>query len=212
VFSLKSSNDIQSWAQVADEFSNLIVQLNTWAQQQHNNDGSHSSITANHLKLNGAPVGELTAFPVDPSMFAASAGAWTVANANVTFFSYLQFGQVVLIYLNINTSTITGATPTSLYVYLPQFNIPLNLDTTPNNQATQFVGGGFQWLDFQSSSSGSDVVTSQNVAAGQGPSSRRLVLGPGPASNGSQFRLSNNFALNAYCWVPLTANNAANPT
>lgn len=211
MFSLKSSDDVKSWADVQDEFVNIIAQLNAWAQQQHNPDGSHSAVTATRLNLQNGFVGELISLPVDPSLFTASSGTWTVSTSNVPFYQYIQVGRLVWVNIVINSSVISGTNPTYLFISLPQFNIPLSMNLGVNNEATQFVGGGFQWIDYAIMASGSDVVTCQNVGVGSMGVTRRLVLGPGPASNGYTFRDSTNFGLNAYCWIPLTVNNAANP-
>jgi len=208
MFSLKSSNDIKSFAEAADEFQNLIAQLNTWAQQQHMNDGSHGAITAPSVAINGVPVGvqtNLANFATDPALFSASGtSVWTVPVSGNVIFTTMQFNKLAYANFVINTSTVSVAAPTNLFISIPQFTLPNFVGTPPNNDAIIYVGGYCQWVDWQhSNTSNSGLVGAINLGEGTGTPNNKLVLYSAPSFNGNNFPLSNNLEVRGYCIFPL---------
>lgn len=211
MFSIPSANDIKSFANVQDQLVSLITALNTWAQQQHNNDGSHSHVTASSMALGGNPVGVVTSLPVDSSLFTCSSGGgvWAVDPANVRLYGYAACNQLMWVNFTVVTSTITGAAPTNLFINTPQFNIPVAY-VDSNNTASFFIGGMCQWIDEQHSTNNSGIVAIQNTAVSHGlPPSPHLVLQAAPSFTGTSFPISNNLAVRGFCVFPITPGNTA---
>ncbi len=189
------------------EFVSIQTQISAWETKEHNADGTHGDITVDSLSIQKGVVGVVTPLTFSSARFSASSGTWAVAAA--VALQYTRVGQLAFVQFVIDTSTLSGSTALYLAIQVPELHVS---PTRSSHAATGnvYIGGAFQWFDFQHSTQGFGPVGAQATALSGTVPSTRLVLYP-DATAVTPFPVSNDLSVQGSCWFALTKNNVALP-
>lgn len=106
---------------IAQQISELVAQISGSFGREHNDNDTHSTITATgSISERGRtiPMGEWIPVPYNAGDFTAITGTWTVDAADVLLFAYMLLGKTLFVTFNLQTTSVS-ATPTSLYLKIP---------------------------------------------------------------------------------------------
>ena len=135
-----------------DELDNLNGQLSAFAEQEHNEDGSHGAITADSVTVQGAAMGEVVDLAHDQARYEVNGGtSWTVASEDQVYLRFSRIAQTVFLQFFIQTSVVVGD-PDFLIINLPELHaIPTRHSL--GNPASQ-VAGICEWNDVTAGTTG----------------------------------------------------------
>lgn len=109
---------------VLAELDQLSTKLRQYLYTDHDADGHHTSISPQHLTLQGALAGELVNLPYDATRYlSGGSGTWTVSSTSAIALRYTRIGQVVVVSFVVDQSVISVDTPTDgLVIRLPELH------------------------------------------------------------------------------------------
>lgn len=113
---------------VLDTFEFLTSALGKWATKEHNDDGTHATITTPKItstagmfeKSRTVAAGYFSdVLPnFDAKQFTSALGSWTVASTDILQLRYARIGNLVIYIFHIGTGTVVSAATTAA-IYLP---------------------------------------------------------------------------------------------
>lgn len=196
---------------IRDEFESLAAALIGWTGAEHNNDGTHSDITADTISIHDAVIGEPVNLPYSSArFFTSSSGVWTVAEADVVYLRATRIGQLVFVQFNLTTTGLATDTADSLYIRLPELHaLPNIVGGSPAYQ----VSGVLDWQDVSNATNGTGLVSAQaQTFAGTVPSTVLQLDRVGPTNaTYSAWAISADFNITGSIWFALEPNNVPTP-
>lgn len=112
---------------VAQEFKQLTSSMNQYVAKEHNVDGTHSAVTADHVKIGGNLVGEWVELTVDQSRLDDDTGTvtWTLNANDSNLIQYCLVGNLAIIqfYIDGTLSSSDGDKASALYIKIPEINV-----------------------------------------------------------------------------------------
>lgn len=200
---------------VGAELDHLTASIRAVLSTEHNDDGTHSDVTAASLTLQGATVGTIDSLAYDAARFFAEGSAvWTVSSDDLLYLRSSRIGQLVFVQFNLQTTVITTDTSESLFIRLPEFAAIPGRDS--GGSVTYQVGGVLYWSDLEHSTSGMGQVSAIAQDFSNAVPSTLLQLdrtkdGTSAASMFSPWPISNNLAIQGSCWFTVQPDNTPVP-
>jgi hypothetical protein len=103
------------------ELEQVFASIAAWMQQEHNDDGTHSTITASGTiteRRRTKPMGAYTDVAYNTANFTASTGTWGVDLADVVTYAWAIVGQTMTVWFEIDTTDVSAA-PATLGLAIP---------------------------------------------------------------------------------------------
>lgn len=148
---------------IRDQFEQLVAWLNGWTRIEHNEDGTHSDVTAESLTLQGGRVGEVTSLPYDSARFdTGDSAVWTVASSSFDYLLYSRVGQIVTLWFSLSDTEITSSSAGQLLIKIPELYRLKFANGKPVGMATM---GHCEWRD---SVDNAGIATVFPLASSQG--------------------------------------------
>jgi hypothetical protein len=200
---------------VGAELDHLTASIRGVLSTEHNDDGTHSDVTATSLTLQGATVGTIDEIAHDATRFFAEGSAvWTVSSDDLLYMRTSRIGQLVFVQFSLQTTVITTDTSESLFIRLPEFAAIPGRDS--GGSLTYQVGGVLYWSDIEHSTSGMGQVSAiaqdfTNAVPSTLLQLDRMRDGTSASSMFGAWPISNNLTIHGSCWFAVQPDNIAVP-
>lgn len=135
---------------VTDEFEKLTGKLRGLWLSQHNEDGSHGTVVADSIVVNGFPMEDVVDIPYSSQTFRTYAEDsfgiyWTVTAANQYLLRYCCIGRMAFVQFYISDTTVSAGNPFQLALWIPKL-IPMDTNSPFGfSGAYQYRVGNFEW-------------------------------------------------------------------
>lgn len=193
----------------------LESQLRALLDREHNEDGTHSDITADSLTLHTGEVGEVTELAWTAGRFAAAftAGTWdiTSTSSKMKYLRVSQVGRIAFASFRIEGTVIATDSVEELWIRLPELHAMPAANAA--GVATSFTGGVCYWLDGATSDLGMGLVSPAADGFTNSVPGTLLVVTKynSDAKVLTQWPISTNLTIDGSAWFFLEPDNTPTP-
>lgn len=134
---------------VTDEFEKFTGKLKGLWLNQHKEDGTHGTLIADSIVVNGFPMEQVVDVPYDANNFTPFetpfGGAWSVPTDGHYLLRYYCVGRVAFVQFSFVNSTVTAGNPAQLTFNIKDLTPMLSKGPTGYSSAYQYRTGFFEW-------------------------------------------------------------------
>ena len=145
---------------VKNVLTDVASRVNSFFSKEHKADGTHSTITADTISVQGANIGVHVDLAWTTGRYEAAftSGTWSITSTESPqkFLRYIRVGQLVFVQFHIAGTTIATDSVEELWIRLPELHAIPALNTA--NVAYAYAGGVCKWNDFDNDRAGIGLV------------------------------------------------------